>query len=620
MDVMGDYTIQKKLGSGPLAEVYLAEHRFIKKKFALKLLPEVICRDASFMKRFEEEISLIAALDHPNIVPIHNISSFEGRYFIVTDPVVDSLDETMHLGRFLEKKGASLSESEKHDLLSQIASALDYAHEKELVHGAIKPTNLLVRAREDCVEVVLSDFGLTHLIGEGLSLHRLCMAVSESLLPYQFSPKKASALSRCWMDNFYFLAPEQKSLDGKEATSAADTYAFGILSYYILMGRVPEGCFELPSKALTESKNNWDLFINRCLQMNPYVRPQKITLAMNEYLAAPSMVSQEVMSLSEVEGKLENNLQMAFEFSSKSAQATVSIPEKETAVATALKPMLKPQEITRPEYEPDPGAIFQREMTVSRYTPTQIEIHEVEPLLSEMVIIPGGSYHRGSGDGARDEMPRHQIHLRSFALDVHPVTNEQFVRFLEAMGGEKDQNNNDIIRLRDSRIKRSAGKLIIESGYAKHPVIGITWYGAVAYAKWIGKRLPSEAEWEIAASSGKEHCIYPTGDEVDRTQANFFNSDTTSVMSYPPNTFGLYDMAGNVYEWCQDWYAYNYYDTSALEPDQPEGPHQGVYRVLRGGGWKSSKEDMRTSHRHRNNPGAVNGTYGFRCAADVIPE
>jgi formylglycine-generating enzyme required for sulfatase activity len=321
-----------------------------------------------------------------------------------------------------------------------------------------------------------------------------------------------------------------------------------------------------------------------------------------------------MMTLAQAETKLESVQQMSFEF--QGAKAAVSSGPEEQKTDVFLKPMLKQGEIARPEYDQDPASVFHRDMHVSQYIPKKVEIKEIEPILTEMVVVSGGHYLRGSNEGARDEMPRHEVQISSFALDIHAVTNEQFVRFLQAMGGEKDSNNNDIIRLRDSRIKRSTGKLQIESGYAKHPVVGVTWYGAVAYAKWVGKRLPTEAEWEVAASGGVEK-LYPTGHEIERMLANYFSSDTTSVMSYPPNSFGFYDLAGNVYEWCQDWYAYNYYDSSMLEPENPQGPMQGVYRVLRGGCWKSLKEDLRCSHRHRNNPGAVNGTYGFRCAADV---
>jgi len=114
-----------------------------------------------------------------------------------------------------------------------------------------------------------------------------------------------------------------------------------------------------------------------------------------------------------------------------------------------------------------------------------------------------------------------------------------------------------------------------------------------------------------------EGLLYPTGSDIERSQANFFSSDTMSVMSYPPSEMGFYDLAGNVYEWCQDWYDYNTYESSVQEPENPQGPQQGVYRVLRGGCWKSLKDDLRCAHRHRNNPGTVNKTYGFRCAADV---
>lgn len=623
MDDFGDYTIQKQLGHGPFGSIYLAEHRFIKKIFAIKVLPEEISNDPAFIRRFETQVAKISSLDHPNIIKIHNVSCFEGRYFLVMDPVIDSLEETMNLDRYLQLKGKSLTEEEKEKLLRQVAGALDYAHERDVVHGSLKLTNALVAPSELGVRVLLSDFGISRLIGEGISFLRLCSEISKALLPNaQFGTDRVMQQSRNFVRSFAFLAPEQKIFDGNIVEDKSDAYAFGILAYFILTGKIPEGCFDLPSRITSDYKGNWDLLINRCLQINPNIRPQKLIFAMNEYLRSPRIVGKELHHLSEVEGKIEQTSQLAFEFPAKPEgeleEALVGDSQAETpGAANQLKPVIKPQEITRPEYEADPAAIFQRELHVSHYTPTKVEVKEIEPILTDMVVIPGGQYIRGSTEGSRDEVPRHAIKLSSFALDIHPVTNEQFVRFLQAMGGEKDQNNNDIIRLRDARIKRNAGKLTVESGFAKHPVVGVTWYGASAYAKWVGKRLPTEAEWESAASGGKEDFVFPTGLDIDRTQANFFSSDTTAVMSYPPNSFGIYDMAGNVYDWCQDWYAYNYYDTSILEPENPKGPHQGVYRVLRGGCWKSLREDLRCSHRHRNNPGAVNGTYGFRCAADV---
>ena len=612
MDALGDYTILKQLGQGAFGAIYLAEHRFIKKLFALKVLPDEMGIDPSFARRFESEVSTIASLDHPHVAKIHNVSCSEGRYFIVMDPIVDSFQETMNLDRYLQLKGKSLSEQEKEELLRQIASALDYSHEKGVIHGAMKLSNILVAPADPGVRLLLSDFGITRLIGEGVGFLHLCQEMSKALLPSsQHRSEKILQQSRNFIRNFSFLAPEQKNLDGSSADAKTDSYAFGVLAYYVLTGKIPEGSFDAPSKILPDAKGNWDLFINRCLQTNPHVRPQKLIQAMNEYLHAPRLVmgKETPVSSDPIEQPLDPLLQMAFEFRQKG--------EGESTLESSPKPLIKPTEIARPEYEADPGAIFQRELLVSQYVPKKVEVKEIDPLLTEMVVIPGGTYTRGGQEGARDEMPRHAVHIASFAFDIHPVTNEQFVRFLQAMGGEKDQNNNDIIRLRDSRIKRSAGKLTIESGYAKHPVVGVTWYGAHAYAKWVGKRLPNEVEWEAAATGGGEDFLYPTGSDIERTQANFFSSDTTPVMSYPPNPLGLYDMAGNVYDWCQDWYAYNYYDASALEPDNPAGPHQGVYRVLRGGCWKSLKEDLRCSHRHRNNPGAVNGTYGFRCAADV---
>lgn len=646
IETLGDYTILKEIGQGSFGTVYLAEHRFIRKQFALKLLSPELFRKPGFLTTFEKEVALLSKLSHPAIVKIHNISQHDGQYFIVMDPIIDSLGDTMNLERLFQLRQRPFSEEEIETILRQVASALSYAKQmssssEPYFHGSIKPKNILVSKIDGRLRVYLTDFGLFQLLGKEIVLQTAlenfthAMMVSEDL-----DHTKKGELMRSYQENFAFLAPEQKELGATTVDAHADIYAFGVLTYYLLQSKFPEGVFELPSKTHPELQYNWDKVIIHCMKMNPSERFEDLNTLLDKYLVA-NPEQEQMSSWDEIEEQVENTMQMSFEFNQEKASAGVEQQEKiaeqptragppvqkrpptqpkfqSVHAATANpRPVLHPPKIERPKHDPDPGAIFQRELMVSHYQPKKEEVQEVEPLLTPMVVIPTGTYDRGSAYGSRDEMPRHAITVDSFAIDVHPVTNEQFVRFLQAMGGEKDLNNNDIIRLRDSRIKRNTGKVTIESGYAKHPVVGVTWYGATAYAKWVGKRLPFEAEWEIAAYGGKEDNLYPTGQDIERSQANFFSADTTAVQSYPCNGYEIFDMAGNVYEWCQDWYAYNYYDTSMHEPENPKGPPQGVYRVLRGGCWKSLKEDLRCSHRHRNNPGAINRTYGFRCAADA---
>lgn len=660
---LGDYRIIKPIGQGTLGTVYLAEHRFMKRHYALKIFPEELASDRGFIQRFEEEVGALASLDHPNIVKIYNISFAQGLYFIVMDCIVDDLGETTNLAKYVMGLRAPLSEEKLYKILEQIADALDYAHTKKMgskdyVHRALKPNNILVgKQNQDKIDIYLSDFGLSRVIGPGAVLTRTYKNVAESLGIAQqlmqktgqdryFNPpleqQKLIPLHTSFLQNYAFLAPEQKRLDMPHPIDLkADVYAFGVLVYFLLMNELPEGIFDLPSSRGSFCYK-WDHLVTNCLQIHPKNRPEHLmdillSVKPEKVVSVPEEIStisespscQEAQEDTPTESVLkyaiiqEENLVISTKENishlSKENHSSLN-PELHHAKAPAsesLKPNLQVSLLERPQTDLDPGAIFQVSSLVKTYNPERKEVTDIKPLLTEMVVIAGGSFYRGSQDGNRDEMPRHQVSLPSFAFDTHPVTNEQFVRFLEVMGGEKDSNHNDIIRLRDSRIKRSGGKLSIESGYTKHPVVGVTWYGAVAYAKWIGKRLPTEAEWEVAARGKRENTLYPTGEDIEKTQANFFSSDTTAVMSYSPNDYGLYDIVGNVYEWCHDWYGYNYYEISNQEPDNPHGPLQGVYRVLRGGCWKSLKEDLRCSRRHRNNPGTVNGTYGFRCASGV---
>lgn len=612
---LGDYRLIKHIGHGSMGSTFVAEQRFTKKKYVLKVLPEELAQDRAFLQRFEEEIALLSQLEHSNIVKIHNVSFAQGMYFLVSDCIVDDMGETTNLSEFLRQRDKKLSQPEVLSLLQQVAGALDYGHGCRLAHRNVKLNNILVSARQMApgpqIQVRISDWGLSKIIGIGACLTRTFKGMAEALgiasvTQNRFSQPpvemtKLAPLHQILLQNFAFLAPEQKRLD-VVANERADSFAFGVLAYYLLMGEYPEGAFGLPSSLLDECIIDWDMLVKECLNPNPHARPYlleealaKATLAKHKPPAVAIVAEQPEVGVEQLtlEQRLEAKIEQKIEQQIPTyAQVMASEPPKKS-------PWVR------------------EERVVKEYSPEKRERSSIQPLLTEMVSIQGGYYFRGSLAGSRDEMPRHQVSVDPFAIDIHPVTNEQFVRFLEYIGGEKDAQNHDIIRLRESRIKRSAGRVSIEPGYNKHPVVGVTWYGAIAYSNWIGKRLPTEAEWEVACCGNLENPLYPTGEGIEKTQANFFSSDTTAVMSYPPNAYGLYDMAGNVYEWCQDWYEYNFYESSAQEPENPKGPLQGVYRVLRGGCWKSLKEDLRTSKRHRNNPGVANGTYGFRCARDA---
>ncbi len=536
---LGDYQLIEYQGLSLLGERFIAEHRYLKKRQLLTLLPREISSQSDFIERFEAQLSSLARLEHPYLLAISGASEADGNYFLLTD-----LPKGMKILELVEQPSELVLQ-----IAGQLAELLDYLHAaRPSCFCGIFPENIYFDGTTICV----ADVGLSLLISETALSTDLCKKIFNQVLQARQDEGSSPSL----LHYSAFLPPEGF------VGPASDQYLFGVLLYFLLTGQYPIGLFELPTKA------PWNELFTYCLQRDPQKRPLKLSslLALQQNLA---------------------------------------------------KPLLRPQQLFRPQYDPDPAASLHVDPVVATYSPKKEEKSGVVPLLTEMVVIPSGTYFRGSNQGGRDEMPRHKVTLSSFALDIYPVTNEQFVRFLEVMDGEKDAQNSDMIRLRDSRIRRVAGKLLVESGYLKHPAVGVTWYGALAYAAWIGKRLPTEAEWEIAASTGVEEGQYPTGVAIERSQANFFSSDTTSVMSYPPTGLGLYDMAGNVYEWCADWYSYNYYETSFQEPDNPKGPLQGVYRVLRGGCWKSLKEDMRFAHRHRNNPGSMNGTYGFRCAADV---
>jgi len=214
--------------------------------------------------------------------------------------------------------------------------------------------------------------------------------------------------------------------------------------------------------------------------------------------------------------------------------------------------------------------------------------------VGDMVLMPAGTFLMGSADGDPDELPVHEVRLQAFYMDRCEVTNAQFGVFFRQTG------------------RAEPAFWHPELDRPDEPVVGITWEDARAYAAWAGKRLPTEAEWEYAARSGRPQRSYSWGAEPDRALANFSSFGITPVKSYAPNSLGLYDMAGNVWEWCEDWYGSDAYAHSPA--DNPRGPDVGVHRVLRGGAWYCDAREVRTANRYYALPGARSYHIGFRCA------
>ena len=262
-----------------------------------------------------------------------------------------------------------------------------------------------------------------------------------------------------------------------------------------------------------------------------------------------------------------------------------------------------------------------------------------EPKAPEgMVLIPAGEFEMGTdlsevpqliqwakelyprvlleANSFNQEMPCHTVYLDAYYIDIYEVTNALYGEFMDATGYKAP------VYWDDSRFNAP-----------DQPVVGVSWFDAEAYAEWAGKQLPTEAEWEKAARGGLVGKKYTWGNSnPDGTQCNFSDKNNTDsifsdknvddgyqytapVGSFPPNDYGLYDMAGNVVEWCADWEAGDYYANSPQH--NPTGPSSGEGRVMRGGNWYSHPITIRVANRSADTQDTAQSTVGFRC---VIPD
>ncbi len=231
-----------------------------------------------------------------------------------------------------------------------------------------------------------------------------------------------------------------------------------------------------------------------------------------------------------------------------------------------------------------------------------------------MVSIPAGEFTMGrtfSTDDdetgmrpliLRDDRPAHTVKIDAFWMDAAEVTHSAYAEFLAATG-------------RRAPYHWLGGEM--PARLADHPVYSVDWEDAQAYCQWRGKRLPTEAEWERAARGGLEGENYPWGKgKPSRSAARYSTPEGAApVAQHPANAFGLHDMAGNVAEWCQDRFERTYYSTSPAE--NPQGPAEGMYRIIRGGAWSDGPNRITVFFRNWARPNQRTPNLGFRCVKDT---
>lgn len=215
-----------------------------------------------------------------------------------------------------------------------------------------------------------------------------------------------------------------------------------------------------------------------------------------------------------------------------------------------------------------------------------------EPPKEALAPVKGGCFDMGDafGDGDTDETPVHHVCLDDFSMDKYEVTQAAF----QSLMGSDPSTHKDC---------------------PDCPVENVVWSEAKDYCEKAGKRLPTEAEWEYAAREGGKKVKYGAGkNEITRDDANYGSKGSEPVGKHPPNALGLYDMAGNVWEWVADWYYDDYEAYRDSATANPKGPSHGVYRVTRGGSWGLVATSSRASARNPIPPSSRFNSIGFRCA------
>ena len=519
--------------------------------------------------RFLEEARLLARLNHAGIVRVYTAFEENATAYMVMEYVKGKTLEGL-----INERGR-LGEDEVLGYIHKLAEAVETMHghgDEGLLHRDIKPANIMITPEG---RVVLIDFGTAR----------------------QFAANKSRDMSQTLTPGYAPL--EQYSARGRYGPPL-DIYALGATMYHALTGQVPPDALEraqgvdvIPSHVVcpSVSRRTSDAVMT-AMEVSAARRPQ---------------------SIAELLRVLKNGSSPPL-----NAPTPASGPPR-----GAASPVVKSQGTppATPKAASSPGTAIPAGLRLLGTNTKGFREFTNEKDGIVLVEIPGGTFLAGGPGSDEAGGKPFPVDLPAYYLAMHPVTNGQYARFLDTARPAKADLEKWILLDGDCFVRSAAKGFEAYGGKDDHPVVQVSWFGAEAYCKWAGLRLPSELEWEKGArgTDGRE---YPWGKEWNagrcRNNTNRGQETTCGVKCYPEGVspWGLSQMAGNVWEWCADPYdaaAYNRYRGGDLQP-----PSSGGARVLRGGSWCSGPAgSFRCAYRGSCAPEGRYGSNGFRVARSL---
>ena len=649
------FRIVRRLGKGGMGTVFLAEQIGVgNRPVALKVLNRKLLDDPDFLMRFQNEAGSTGRIHHPNVVTIYeSAQSDDGTPYIAMEFLEG---ESLH--EVLKQRGA-LPLTEVAEILQQAAGGLSAAHKLGIIHRDLKPDNIFLTYPDDDSVARVSPPAQTVTPASPPA------QVEGALAPTSPQPnvvvkivdfgiaklRESGAHTQTGMvlgTPAYMSFEQASGMRSDELDARSDIYSLGVVVYEMLTGRTP---FHSDTPV-------------GYLRMHMQEDPPPFRTIKPDLPALPQIESVVMKALTK---DREQRYGSALEFASGFAKAAVAapraMPPASAADRGAVQEPLPPRPAvpnrppavppTPPAPQPQPAARPQpkRRLRIATlaafvvlvtvavllwlYRPRSQPEEQPKTLTTEKlagtrgpqpaqttqlplqgtgavrenlkdglkyVWIPPGTFMMGCSPGddecGGNENPAHQVTItKGFWIGQTPVTVGGYKRFAGATGRQMPPRD------------------LLGQGSSEHkPIVMVSWDDAQAYCAWEGGRLPTEAEWEYAARGGSTEASYGPIDEVAWYKDNS-GDRIHDVGQKRANGFGLYDMLGNVEEWVNDWSDQKYYQGSPSQ--DPQGPGNGQYRVLRGGSWTDRSWDVRVSNRSRGRSDLRVPDVGFRCAAEV---